>query len=175
MNGRTFWDKRQEELLSLTSAISTPNGATVSSTLTAPLKPGYLALAALYTVMIVSMFHPATMHVSAGGTVPFTAQEVWWSIRDGYVGDLASHAFRNWGLLVADPVEAVASVGNALTPQELMWSVRDGYAADTLFNGGAEGGVESVPFTPQETWWAIQNGYAYNMVSHWFRNGGLSM
>lgn len=161
---QTFWDKRQDELESLATASTAP--------LTAPLKPAYLVLAALYTVAIISMLQPATMDANAGGVVPFTGQEIWWAIRDGYVGDLASHMFHNGGLVVSD-ASAVAS--SSLSPQELYWSIRDGYASDTLFSSVSGGGVESVPFTPQEVWWAVQNGYASDMVGHWFRNGGLAL
>lgn len=128
--------------------------------------------AALYAaaIIVVSALQTATMDPSAG-VVPFTPQEVWWAVRDGYVPDLASHLFRNGGLLVDD---AVATVGSSLSPQELLWSIRDGYATDTMFSNGG-GGVESVPFTPQEAWWAVKDGYATDMVGHWLRNGGLSM
>ena len=163
---RTFWDKRQEELEVLAAA---SDGATAA--LTAPLKPAYLAMAALYAIFAISLLAPATMDPSAGGTVPFTAQEVWWAVRDGYAGDLASHLFRNGGLLVGD----AAATAAGLSPQELFWSIKDGYAGNTLFSSGVEGGVETVPFTPQEVWWAVKNGYSYDMVAHWFRNGGLSV
>lgn len=166
----TFWDKRQEELETLAAA---SDGSAIAP-LTAPLKPAYLAIAALYTIAFISIFQPPIMDPNAGGVVPFTAQELWWSIRDGYLGDLTHHLFRNGGLAVSD---AVATVGTSLSPQELFWSIRDGYADNTLFSatGGSGGGVESVPFTPQEVWWAIQNGYSYDMIEHWFRNGGLSV
>lgn len=171
---RTFWDKRQEELVTLSTA-SLDNKS-------APLKPAYLAIAALYTIAVIAMVQPASMDMSSvGGVVPFTAQEVWWAVRDGYIGDLTSHAFHNGGLLVSDASSAAsaAAVGSSsLSPQEVMWSVRDGYASDTLFASGSvgAGGIETtVPFTPQEVLWAIQNGYASDMAEHWFRNGGLSM
>ena len=144
--------------------------------LTAPIKPTYLALAALYTIAMISMLQPATMDATAGGVVPFTANEVWWAIRDGYAGDLATHFFHNGGLVVSD---ASPVVGSVLSPQEFLWSVRDGYADNTMLasgiGGGGGGGVESVPFTPQEVWWAVKNGYSGDMMDHWFRNGGLSM
>mmetsp|Transcript_2809 Transcript_2809/g.5025 ORF Transcript_2809/g.5025 Transcript_2809/m.5025 type:complete len:302 (+) Transcript_2809:82-987(+) len=165
---KTFWDKRQEEFEVLATA--SLDGSSTAG-LTAPLKPAYLALAALFTIAVISMGQPATMDASAGGVVPFTAQEVWWAIRDGYAGELTSHLFRDGGLVVSD---AVGSVGSSPSPQELFWSIRDGYAGDALFSSSG-GGVESVPFTPQEVGWAIQNGYAYDMVEHWFRNGGLSV
>lgn len=163
---RTFWNRRQGELESLATASANGNS------LTAPLKPAYLALAALYTIALISILTPATMDANAGGVAPFTGQEIWWAIRDGYVGDLASHMFHNGGLVVSDASSAAAS---SLSPQELFWSIRDGYFSTTLLSSGAEGGVESVPFTPQEVWWAVQNGYASDMVGHWFRNGGLAV
>eukprot|EP00585_Thalassiosira_rotula_P025096 CAMPEP_0196241496 /NCGR_PEP_ID=MMETSP0913-20130531/21654_1 /TAXON_ID=49265 /ORGANISM="Thalassiosira rotula, Strain GSO102" /LENGTH=170 /DNA_ID=CAMNT_0041524277 /DNA_START=1 /DNA_END=513 /DNA_ORIENTATION=+ len=150
----------------------------MSAVLRAPLKPAYLAIATLYTIAVIAMVQqPASMDVSAGGVVPFTAQEIWWAVRDGYIGDLTSHAFRHGGLLMVSDASAV--VGSSPSPQELMSSVRDGYASDTLFaSGGGDsgsGGIESVPFTPQEVMWAIQHGYSYNMVERWIRHGGLSV
>lgn len=175
---RTFWDYRQDELETLASA----SLSSATSPLTAPLKPAYLAIAALYVIAIISIVQQphAAMDVSSSssGVVPFTAQEMWWAVRDGYAGDLASHLFRNGGLAVDNDV--AYAVGNSLTPQELLWSIQDGYAmSDTLFSSSGaavvEGGVESVPFTPQEAWWAIRGGYSGDMLGHWFRNGGLSL
>lgn len=180
---RTFWDKRQEELVTLATASLDNNGSSsTASPLQAPLKPAYLAIAALYTIAVIAMVQPASMmdmSSSGGGVVPFNAQEVWWAVRDGYIGDLTSHAFHHGGLMVSDASSSAGGVvGSSLSPQELMWSVRDGYASDTLFASGVGGGgdgIETVPFAPQEVWWAIQNGYASDMAEHWFRNGGLSM
>jgi len=160
---KTFWDKRQDELTELATHAESP--------LTSPLKPAYLALAALYTVAIISIVTPASMAaMNAGGVVPLTGQEIWWAVQGGYVGDLVNHAIHNGGLLVGDATPVVSG----LSPQEVWWSVRDGYADQTLFSSAAAvGGVESVPFTPQEVVWSVQNGYAADMVAHWFRNGGL--
>lgn len=166
----TFWDQRQVELEQLATA-SLVDGS-VTAPLTAPIKPAYLALAALYTMAIISVLNPASMDGGSAGVVPFTAQEVWWAIRDGYAGDLAGHLFRNGGLAVSD---ASAVVGSALSPQELFWSIRDGYAANTMSSSLSGGGVESVPFTPQEVWWAVKDGYSLDVIEHWFRNGGLSV
>lgn len=181
---RTFWDYRQDELETLASA----SLSSATSPLTAPLKPAYLAIAALYVIAIISIVQQphAAMDVSSSSgvvVVPFTAQEMWWAVRDGYAGDLASHLFRNGGLAVGYGYgvdnDVAYAVGNSLTPQELLWSIQDGYAADTLFSSSGaamvEGGVESVPFTPQEAWWAIRGGYGGDMLGHWFRNGGLSL
>lgn len=169
---RTFWDQRQDEFETLAVA-SLDGSSSASGALTAPLKPAYLALAALYAVAVIAAVQPAVMDASAGGVVPFTAQEVWWAVRDGYVGDLTHHLFQNGGLVVGD---AAAAAGSSLSPQEVAWSIRDGYAADTLFaSGGEGGGVESVPFAPREVWWAVRDGYGSDLVEHWFRNGGLSL
>ncbi|KAL3763779.1 hypothetical protein ACHAW5_000352 [Stephanodiscus triporus] len=147
----TFWDRRREELP----------------------KPAYLALAALYAVACACALHPPDASVvvvagGGGGVSPLAAQEMWWAVRDGYVGDVVAHVFRNGGLLVGgdvlgDALSSAASsltttigdgdgvvVGNApLSPQELFWSIRDGYAGNTLFSttgvviggGGGGGGI----------------------------------
>jgi len=158
---RTFWDQRQEELVTLAAA------SDGSAALTAPVKPAYLAVAALYTLAVVAACQPAALDV-AGGTVPLSAQEAWWALRDGYLGDAAHHLFQNGGLLVNDPMATV----DGLAPQELWWSVRDGYAGDALSADGG-GGVEAVSLTPQEVWWSVRQGYAPDLAQHWFRNGGL--
>ena len=98
--------------------------------------------------------------------VPFTVQEVFWAIRDGYAGDLATHYFHNGGLLVGDALSSV----RGMTPQELLWSARDGYMFSSY---GLDGGVESLPLTPQEVWWSIKDGYVTDLAGHYFRNGGL--
>lgn len=129
---------------------------------------GSLGLATLYTIATLVILQTAAGgDGSVGGVVPFTAEEVWWSIRDGCATDLVSHYFHNGGLLVGD---AVANV-RGLSPQELYWSIRDGYVLDGMHDGG----VESLPFTPQEVWWAVKDGYTLDMIGHWFRNGGLSV
>ena len=186
---RTFWDRRREELETLAASASSP--APAAGALRAPLKPAYLAFAALYAIAYAYAFHPpddAAVVVAAGGVSHLSAGEVWWAIRDGYAGDLAAHLFRNGGLLVGDaPGGASALFGDdvagvvvrALSPQEMFWSIRDGYAGNTLFSTSGvngvtlEGGSSVVPFAPQEVWWAIKNGYTYDMIEHWFRNGGL--
>ena len=191
---RTFWDRRREELETL--AASSASSPAAEGALRAPLKPAYLAFAALYAIACASAFHPpddaSLVAAAAGGVSHLSAGEVWWAVRDGYVGDLAAHVFRNGGLLVGDVLgggassaaagDGVAGVAvRALSPQELLWSIRDGYAGNTLFSTSGAGGVtledgpSVVPFAPQEVWWAIKNGYTYDMIEHWFRNGGLSV
>lgn len=102
-----------------------------------------------------------------GNVVPFTIQEVWWAIKDGYATDLATHYFHNGGLLVGD---ALSSSVRGMTPEELLWSARDGYMFSSY---GLDGGVESLPLTPQEVWWSIKDGYVTDLAGHYFRNGGL--
>ena len=192
----SFWEKRQQEFETLVIASLDTNNGRLSPTASltqAPLKPAYLALAALYTILIISTVNPTLMDVDAlGGVVPFTPQEVWWAIRDGYLSDLTSHLVRNGGLVVGDSTAnaAPASSMGSVTPQEVWWSIRDGYAHNTLFSAsssstvldgvvlgddlvGEGGGV--VPFRPQEMYWAIRDGYVGDLIGHWFRNGGLSV
>jgi len=180
-----FWGKRQQEFETLiTSSIDTNNNLNPLASLTqAPLKPAYIALAALYTILVISVVNPPLVDVNTavGGVVPFTSQEVWWAIRDGYVGDLAEHLFRNGGLVVGDTTANAAAAVGSLTPQEVWWSIRDGYVDNTLFSSptvglGDEAGVGGVvPFKPQEMYWAVRDGYVGDLIGHWFRNGGLSV
>jgi hypothetical protein len=119
---------------------------------------------------------------SAGGdAVPFTAQEVWWAARDGYIGDLMSHYLRNGGLSVPDS-DLVSSGVSALTPQEWWWAARDGYLDDAVSHVSRYGGIllgdassaDAVsPFTGQEWGMAARDGYLGNMFSAMWKNGGI--
>ncbi|KAL7427188.1 hypothetical protein ACHAXM_001670 [Skeletonema potamos] len=188
--GAVFWEKRQQEFETLlTSSLDTKSGQLnpLASLTQAPLKPAYLALAALYTILVISVVNPPLVDVTTavGGVVPFTSQEVWWAIRDGYIGDLAEHLFRNGGLVVGDTTAnaAATSMVTGLTPQEVWWSMRDGYVDNTLFSSSSTGVVGDevlgvggvVPFKPQEMYWAVRDGYVGDLIEHWFRNGGLSV
>ena len=182
----SFWEQRQQEFETLvTSSLDSTNGLSSTASLTqAPLKPTYLALAALYTVFVISILNPTLVDVNTavGGVVPFTAQEVWWAIRDGYASDLATHLFHNGGLAVGD-ASSMSAASSSLTPQEVWWSIRDGYVDNTLFSSGVSvdgvlgdvevGGGGVVPFKPQEIYWAVRDGYVGDLVQHLFRNGGL--
>mmetsp|Transcript_14880 Transcript_14880/g.23017 ORF Transcript_14880/g.23017 Transcript_14880/m.23017 type:complete len:309 (-) Transcript_14880:154-1080(-) len=184
-----FWENRQQEFETLLTSSLDPTTQQLSPTASltqAPLKPAYLALAALYTILIISTVNPPPMMdvtTAVGGVVPFTPQEVWWAIRDGYIGELTSHLVRNGGLVVGDTTANAANavVASSLTPQEVWWSIRDGYADDTLFSNGVvldlgeNGGGGVVPLKPQEVYWAVRDGYVGDLIGHWFRNGGLSV
>lgn len=170
----SFWDQRQDELVTLAASV---DGSAVGG-LAAPIKPGYLAVAALYSIMMANAFLPAitdpdALSAAAGGVVPFSGEEIWWAIRDGYAPDLVSHFFHNGGLLVGDAT-TVSPTLDHLTAEEVMWSIRDGYGFEAL-NADAGYAEGSLPFTPQEVWWAVQNGYSMDMLGHWIRNSGLAV
>jgi Tfp pilus assembly protein PilV len=146
-----------------------------------PLSTVMTAAAIVVAAEMTLLFHSNSIAAGAASS-PITMQEMYWAIRDGYIGDVMSHVFHNGGLLVnndASMVSSTASSSSSLTPQELFWSVRDGYASTVALNsGGGIGDGDSsgnvvVPFTPQEVWWAIQNGYVNDLTVHLFRNGGL--
>lgn len=67
--------------------------------------------------------------------VPFTPQEIMWSVRDGYLDDLVHHFLQNGGLLISD-VDVVP-----FQAQEVLWAVRDGYADDLLSHYLRNGGL----------------------------------
>lgn len=143
--------------------------------LTAVMTAAAIVVAAEMTLLL----HSNSMAAGAGAS-PITIQEMYWAIRDGYMGDVMSHVFHNGGLLVNDDVNVITSsmvTSSSLTPQELFWSLRDGYASTVALNSGGIGHGDSgsvvVPFMPQEIWWAIQNGYVHDLTLHLFRNGGL--
>ena len=69
-----------------------------------------------------------------------TPQEVWWSIRDGYVDNTLFSS----GVSV-DGVLGDVDVGGGgvvpFTPQELYWAVRDGYVGDLVQHWFRNGGL----------------------------------
>lgn len=164
---KTFWQKRQDEFESLVSSSIDVQTDTLSPTAAltrSPLKPAYLAIAALYTIAAITILQtPST--VSDNMIVPFTAQEVWWAIRDGYITDLMGAYFKHGGLAVSDNYG-----GGTISPQEVWWSVRDGYAGNVLSEwfrnggGGLNSGKEFVAMTPQEVWWSVRDGYVSDLL-----------
>ena len=62
-------------------------------------KNTFLGLGFLYAALVIMAGHPAT---STDQVLPFTAHEVWWSIRDGYAFDLMSHYLRHGGLSIGE-------------------------------------------------------------------------
>ena len=140
----------------------------------------FLGLGFLYAALVIAMAgHPVA---STDEVLPFTAQEVWWSIRDGYALDLMSHYLRHGGLSVGESAFGPNAVA-MLTPQEWWWAVRDGYLGDAMAHVGRNGGLlvgDSIsaedavlPFTSSEWAMAAKDGYLGNMIGHWFRNGGV--
>lgn len=142
----------------------------------------FLGMGFLYAAILIAMAgHPMS---STDEVLPFTGQELWWSIRDGYILDLVSHYLRHGGLSVGESAIGSADAVAMLTPQEWWWATRDGYLADAVShvgrNGGlliGEGGIAAddtvAPFTMNEWGMAAKDGYLGNMISHYFRNGGL--
>ncbi|KAL7485252.1 hypothetical protein ACHAW6_010852 [Cyclotella cf. meneghiniana] len=130
---KTFWQQRQEEFQNLVSSSidhRSNDMSPLAAFTQAPIKPAYLAIAALYTMAVISLFQPAEMDPGTlSGVVPFTTQEVWWAIRDGYVVDLMSAWLKNGGLVLSDEIVAASS----LMPREVWWSIRDGYSSNLLF------------------------------------------
>lgn len=105
----------------------------------------------------------------------FTAQEWWWSIRDGYLPMMLKEYYQSGGLATAQ------SEATPFTMQEVVWAVKGGYldtlAAHYFRNGGLameEQLVASAPFTPQEWFSALQGGYLDQILSQTFMNGGLT-
>ena len=168
-----FWNQRQVELETLAASTSVDAAASssTSSIFAAPIKPAYLAIAALYTIAIIHTFHPpstveTTATTTAAVVVPFTFQEIWYAIRDGYIDTLIGHWFHNGGLLIGGGggtnvdgaaggddyatllVSSMSSTSTTattpsasssfvLSPQEVFWSIRDGYVDDTLFSSSS--------------------------------------
>ena len=126
------------------------------------------------------------------GVEMFTPQEWWWGVRDGYAGEMMSSMVKYGGLPAIDQLSVTP-----FTPQEVWWSVRDGYFGElfsqSLKNGGlvdvdtslamddavtvlksvAMDDTVTVPFLPEEWTSAVKDGYLSDMISHYYKNGGL--
>ncbi|KAL3795159.1 hypothetical protein HJC23_007387, partial [Cyclotella cryptica] len=130
---KSLWQQRQDEFQNLVSSSidsQSNNMSPVAALTQAPIKPAYLAIAALYPVLVVSLFQTAnTDPGTQSRIVPFTTQEVWWAIRDGYVVDLMSAWLKNGGLVILDDFVGTSSS----MPQEVWWSIRDGYLSNLFF------------------------------------------
>lgn len=105
---------------------------------------------------------------------PFTPQEVWWSIRDGYFPLMLKEYYQNGGLAGAS-LEATP-----FTLQEFVWAIQGGYLDTFLWQLFQHGGlpiddslISSTPFTPQEWSFAAKDGYLPQILSQTFLNGGL--
>lgn len=131
-------------------------------------------------VAVVAMLAALSSGLTAIHTdsTPFTPQEWWWSIRDGYFPVMLSHYFRHGGL-------ETSSIDMETTPlclQEWWWAVRDGYLPTILDHFFKNGGLsvsenyvtEAVAFTPNEWQNALRDGYLDRMISYNFQNGGLA-
>eukprot|EP00557_Chaetoceros_sp_GSL56_P005064 CAMPEP_0176497868 /NCGR_PEP_ID=MMETSP0200_2-20121128/11982_1 /TAXON_ID=947934 /ORGANISM="Chaetoceros sp., Strain GSL56" /LENGTH=243 /DNA_ID=CAMNT_0017895967 /DNA_START=105 /DNA_END=833 /DNA_ORIENTATION=+ len=100
------------------------------------LNPVYASLAAAYLIAgAYSISH-------SPGIDAFTAEEWWWSIRDGYVLDLISSFMKYGGLPAIDPTVSVVDI-TPFTLQEWWWSLRDGYFGDILAQSFKNGGMIS--------------------------------
>ncbi len=113
------------------------------------------------------------------GATPFTVQEWWWSVRDGYLPQMMSEYFQYGGLATVDSYDSETT---AFTLQEIWWAAKGGYLNSLVDhyvrNGGLATGEGYVPeatsFTPSEWRSALQGGYLDEMLRHHFRYGGLA-
>jgi hypothetical protein len=150
------------------------NSAKISITFCSAIMAGTTAV----TISLVLVFLAVCMTgliYNDPNVAPFTVQEWWWSIRDGYLPLMLKEYYENGGLATAQ------SEATAFTMQEVVWAVKGGYldqmAAHYFRNGGLamdEQLVSSAPFTPQEWLFAIKGGYLDQILSQTFRNGGLT-
>lgn len=122
-----------------------------------------------------------SMNQHQPGVDTFTAQEVWWSIRDGYAPTMFAQFLKNGGLA---SVENTDTVVLPFTPAEWWWATRDGYLGNMIGASMKNGGLEmsmvelgdtpiTTPFLAEEWGHAVKDGYLGDMISHYMRNGGL--
>lgn len=107
---------------------------------------------------------------------PFTPQEWWWSVRDGYLPLMLKEYYQNGGFAGAAPEST------SFTLQEVWWALKGGYLDTLLSQFFHNGGMSSIddavasasPFTPQEWSFAMKDGYIPQMLSQTFVHGGLA-
>eukprot|EP00547_Thalassionema_nitzschioides_P007369 CAMPEP_0194210634 /NCGR_PEP_ID=MMETSP0156-20130528/8859_1 /TAXON_ID=33649 /ORGANISM="Thalassionema nitzschioides, Strain L26-B" /LENGTH=293 /DNA_ID=CAMNT_0038938005 /DNA_START=43 /DNA_END=924 /DNA_ORIENTATION=- len=105
---------------------------------------------------------------------PFTVQEWWWALRDGYLPTMMQHYFQDGGLAGAD-----GQVVSPFTLQEWWWAAKDGYlntmVGEYVRDGGLADGVSTATsITHMEWMWAAKDGYLATMMSENFQNGGMT-
>jgi len=159
----------------IASSANTPTAALNAKSMMSPI---FLTMFMIYlSSSIISMNQQQ-------GVDTFTAQEVWWSIRDGYVPTMIAQFVKNGGLA---PITETAekSVVLPFTPAEWWWATRDGYLGNMIAASIKSGGLEMsmvdlgtdtpvpTPFLAEEWSYAIRDGYLGEMISHYMRNGGL--
>lgn len=177
LSSRSYLNEKQADLRGLAVAASDGAAALNPATTAQSPKTAVLALALLSTAVVISSVNQGA---NGGQVLPFTAQELIWSVRDGYFPDLVSHFMHHGGLLVGDSAAAPVA---SLAPQEWWFAARDGYLGDAVAHVSRNGGLligdapspedVAVPFTAQEWAVATRDGYLGNMMSHYWRNGGL--
>jgi len=109
---------------------------------------------------------------------PFTPQEWWWAIRDGYLPTMIEHYFRIGGLATADYDAEISP----FALQEWWWAIKGGYMNTMVEHYVRNGGLSTVAgyepeatfVTPQEWLWALRDGYLPALLEKNFENGGLS-
>uniref|UniRef100_A0A7S2EQI0 Uncharacterized protein n=1 Tax=Trieres chinensis TaxID=1514140 RepID=A0A7S2EQI0_TRICV len=103
-----------------------------------PFQVGILALACLYAAAVLSSVGSSSQLPL--DVVPFTPQEWWWSVRDGYVGDMVSQYVKNGGLVVSSN-DIGEFTSPSATAEEWMWAMRGGYVGDMVSHVFRNGGI----------------------------------
>eukprot|EP00980_Cylindrotheca_fusiformis_P028693 scaffold22638_cov138-Cylindrotheca_fusiformis.AAC.5 len=140
------------------------------------MKAGSTAISVSLAMVALTVCATGLIH-NDPAVAPFTLQEWWWSIRDGYFPLMIKEYYENGGLATAQ------SEATPFTMQEVWWAVKGGFfndmAAHYFRNGGLglagdEQMASSAPFTSQEWLFAAQGGYLDHILSQTFVNGGLA-
>jgi hypothetical protein len=105
-----------------------------------------MMISALLGIVSLSMANNGNLPLDAS---PFTMQEWWWAMRDGYLPTMMEYYFRHGGLASVDSVVGESSVMAATANAAVL------------------------PFTLQEWGWAMQGGYLPRMLAEHFQQGGL--
>jgi len=164
-----------------------------SNPLDVPLQAALIILASVYVASILAT-NPGVSNVPFMGeyAVPFTAQEWWWALRDGYLGDMAREYGQHGGLMQMMTTSTPGAMSEAgasvpFTPQEWWWAFRDGYVSDMASEYLRHGGLMQlasssasmsdanavVSFTAQEWFWAARDGYLPDVFGEVAKNGGF--
>jgi hypothetical protein len=129
-------------------------------------------------VVLLSVFAAGAVAVNPEVS-PFTPQELWWAIRDGYLPTLLEHYFRHGGLAIADSYEPEST---PFVLQEWWFAMKGGYLNTMVDHFVRNGGLAtagdyqlaSSPITPQEWQFSVQGGYFDQLVAENVQHGGLA-
>lgn len=117
------------------------NGSLALRDSPSPLRSAVITFCVLYAASVLTHSGGINSHSAASlDVVPFTPQEWWWSVRDGYLPSMLETYFKSGGLEVnLDDVPGMMT--SPMTAKEWMYAAKDGYVGDAASHVFRNGGL----------------------------------